>query len=109
MVDGDGCDMQVIVNEETAHATAEFISKRLSAIKNQRISGEQEDLALVIGALLGRLVKRGSVDAWFVDGKSLEFALEKDISKSFLELALLCKAVICCALPPLFRSRWVRR
>lgn len=53
MFDGD---MQVIVNEETAHATAEFISKRLSAIKNQRISGEQEDLALVIGALRGRLV-----------------------------------------------------
>ena len=37
----------VIVNEESAHDTAEFISKRLSAIKNQ---GEQEDLALIIGA-----------------------------------------------------------
>ena len=33
-----------------------------------------------------------------VDGKSLAFALEKEVSKSFLELALLCKAVICCAL-----------
>lgn len=42
---------QVIVNEETAHETAEFISKRLGAIKNQRISGEQEDLALIIGWL----------------------------------------------------------
>ena len=40
----------MIVNEETAHETAEFISKRLSAIKNQRISGEQEDLALIIGS-----------------------------------------------------------
>lgn len=37
------------VNEETAHETAEFISKRLSAIKNQRNSGELEDLALIIG------------------------------------------------------------
>lgn len=31
------------------------------------------------------------------DGKSLTFALEKEISKTFLELAILCKAVICCA------------
>ena len=31
-----------------------------------------------------------------VDGKSLTFALEKDISKFFLELAIMCKAVICC-------------
>lgn len=42
---------QVIVNEENAHDTAEFISKRLTAIKNQRSSGELEDLALIIGAL----------------------------------------------------------
>ena len=33
-----------------------------------------------------------------LDGKSLTFALEKEISKTFLELAILCKAVICCAL-----------
>jgi phospholipid-transporting ATPase len=30
------------------------------------------------------------------DGKSLGFALEKELSKTFLELAILCKAVICC-------------
>ncbi|KIJ11589.1 hypothetical protein PAXINDRAFT_157254 [Paxillus involutus ATCC 200175] len=80
----------VIVNEETAHDTAEFISRRLTAIKNQRSSGEQEDLALVI------------------DGKSLTFALEKDLSKSFLELALLCKAVICCRVSPLQKALVVK-
>lgn len=69
----------VIVNEETSMATKEFIQKRLTAITSQRKSGELEDLALVI------------------DGKSLTFALEKDISKSFLELAIMCKAVVCCA------------
>ncbi|KAF8893873.1 aminophospholipid-transporting P-type ATPase [Infundibulicybe gibba] len=68
----------VIVNEENAHDTQEFLSKRLSAIKNQRNAGELEDLALII------------------DGKSLGFALEKDLSKIFLELAIMCKAVICC-------------
>lgn len=43
--------IQVIVNEETAHGTEEFLSKRLAAIKNQRSTGdlELEDLALVIG------------------------------------------------------------
>jgi len=30
------------------------------------------------------------------DGKSLTFALEKELSKTFLELAIMCKAVICC-------------
>ena len=43
------CVPKVIVNEETAHETQEFITKRLSAIKSQRSTGDQEDLALVIG------------------------------------------------------------
>ena len=37
------------MNEENAHDTQEFLTKRLSAIKNQRSTGELEDLALVIG------------------------------------------------------------
>lgn len=42
-------DLKVIVNEEAAQATQEFLTKRLTAIKNQRSSGELEDLALIIG------------------------------------------------------------
>ncbi|EJD08415.1 calcium transporting ATPase [Fomitiporia mediterranea MF3/22] len=80
----------VIVNEESALATKEFLSKRLSAISNQRKSGELEDLALVI------------------DGKSLTFALEKDLSKTFLELAIMCKAVICCRVSPLQKALVVK-
>jgi phospholipid-transporting ATPase len=45
----------VIINEENAHDTQEFITKRLNAIKNQRKSGELEDLALVIGACKWRI------------------------------------------------------
>lgn len=37
------------MNEETALGTEEFLSKRLAAIKNQRSTGDLEDLALVIG------------------------------------------------------------
>jgi phospholipid-transporting ATPase len=40
---------QVIVNEETALGTKDFLQRRLIAIKNQRNTGELEDLALVIG------------------------------------------------------------
>ncbi|KAG5645430.1 hypothetical protein DXG03_006254 [Asterophora parasitica] len=80
----------VIVNEENARDTQDFLSKRLNAIKNQRNSGELEDLALII------------------DGKSLGFALEKEISKIFLELAIMCKAVICCRVSPLQKALVVK-
>ncbi|KAF8200726.1 calcium transporting ATPase [Pholiota molesta] len=80
----------VIVNEENAHDTHEFLTKRLSAIKNQRSTGELEDLALII------------------DGKSLGFALEKELSKIFLELAIMCKAVICCRVSPLQKALVVK-
>lgn len=78
------------MNEETAHDTQQFLAKRLSAIKSQRSTGELEDLALVI------------------DGKSLTFALEKEISKIFLELAIMCKAVICCRVSPLQKALVVK-
>lgn len=48
----------VIVNENTMADTQEFISKRLSAVKSQRSTGELselEDLALIIGELTVRL------------------------------------------------------
>lgn len=46
----------VIINEETAEATNDFITRRLTAIKNQRNAGELEDLALVIGAFPSSLI-----------------------------------------------------
>lgn len=68
----------LIVNEESAAATKEDLSKKLQAVQSQLASGgEIEQLALII------------------DGKSLTFALEKDMEKLFLDLAILCKAVVC--------------
>jgi phospholipid-transporting ATPase len=43
-----------------------------------------------------------------IDGKSLKFALEKPINKVFLELAILCKAVICCRVSPLQKALVVK-
>lgn len=91
------------MNEENARDTGEFITKRLNAIKSQRSSGELEDLALVIGAIRFRFnALDGAHLIRHSDGKSLKFALEKPLSTSFLELAIMCKAVICCGcgLPP---------
>ncbi|KAJ3355905.1 hypothetical protein GGF32_001766 [Allomyces javanicus] len=45
-------------------------------------NGENESLALII------------------DGRTLDFALEKELEATFLELACMCKAVICCRVSP---------
>ncbi|CCU81255.1 plasma membrane calcium-transporting ATPase 1 [Blumeria hordei DH14] len=81
----------LIVNEETAAATRENILRKLDAIRTQGDdSFPQEVLALVI------------------DGKSLTYALEKDLEKNFLDLAIMCKAVICCRVSPLQKALVVK-
>lgn len=93
--------LQVIVNEDNLHDTRDFLTRRLEAVKNSRNAGDYEELALVIGEgfisslPIGQLLTFSSSGA---DGKSLGFALEKDLSKIFLELAVMCKAVVCCKL-----------
>lgn len=68
----------LIVNEDNAESTRDNLYRKYTAIKNQTDGvGEVESLALVI------------------DGKSLTFALERDMEKLFLDLAVICKAVIC--------------
>ncbi|KAL9016500.1 MAG: hypothetical protein Q9185_006158 [Variospora sp. 1 TL-2023] len=85
-------DMSLLmINEETAQATRDNIAKKLSAIRSQSSGGaELETLALII------------------DGKSLTYALEKGLDKEFLDLAVLCKAVICCRVSPLQKALVVK-
>ncbi|KAI9845262.1 MAG: hypothetical protein M1837_005018 [Sclerophora amabilis] len=81
----------LIVNEESADATRDNIAKKLAAIRSNSGDGlDLEALALII------------------DGKSLTYALEKDMEKSFLDLAVLCKAVICCRVSPLQKALVVK-
>lgn len=83
--------MLLIINEETAEATRDNLQKKMDAIRNQGdVSIEKDTLALVI------------------DGKSLTFALEKDLEKIFLDLAIMCKAVICCRVSPLQKALVVK-
>ncbi|OCK83559.1 putative phospholipid-transporting ATPase [Lepidopterella palustris CBS 459.81] len=81
----------LIVNEDSAEATRDNLSKKLNAIRSQSAGGIERDvLALVI------------------DGKSLTFALERDMEKTFLDLAVMCKAVICCRVSPLQKALVVK-
>lgn len=83
--------MLLIVNEETAAATRDNIQKKLDAIRTQGDGTiENETLALII------------------DGKSLTYALEPELDKLFLELAVMCKAVICCRVSPLQKALVVK-
>lgn len=81
----------LIVNEETPSATGDNIQKKLDAIRTQADNTiELDSLALVI------------------DGKSLTYALERDLEKLFLDLAIICKAVICCRVSPLQKALVVK-
>ncbi|KAG0207473.1 hypothetical protein BGX28_001297 [Mortierella sp. GBA30] len=81
----------IICNEQTHWETKEFLENKSKAIKSTMQRGDDiEPLALII------------------DGKSLGFALEKDIEKVFLELAVLCKAVVCCRVSPLQKALVVK-
>ncbi|CAG8467752.1 4457_t:CDS:10 [Acaulospora colombiana] len=79
----------ITVNEESHWGTKEFMEKKIQAMKG-RVNPEAEPLALVI------------------DGRTLEFALEKDLEKTFLELATMCKAVVCCRVSPLQKALVVK-
>jgi phospholipid-transporting ATPase len=81
----------LIVNEENAAMTRDNIQKKLDAIRTQGDGTFAMDtLALVI------------------DGKSLSYALEKDLERNFLDLACMCKAVICCRVSPLQKALVVK-
>ncbi|KAI9927666.1 hypothetical protein ASPWEDRAFT_176148 [Aspergillus wentii DTO 134E9] len=80
----------LIVNEDNAEETRDNLTKKLQAVQTQGTSGEIESLALII------------------DGRSLTFALEKDMEKLFLDLAVMCKAVVCCRVSPLQKALVVK-
>ncbi|KAK9457038.1 hypothetical protein V1511DRAFT_496032 [Dipodascopsis uninucleata] len=81
----------LIVNEDNFEETQKNIKSKLTAINEQKVEAPVLDmLALVI------------------DGKSLTFALEKELEKDFLDLAVMCKAVICCRVSPLQKALVVK-
>lgn len=43
-----------------------------------------------------------------IDGRTLDFALQKDLQKVFLDVTVSCRSVICCRSTPLQKSQVVR-
>ncbi|XP_026638963.1 phospholipid-transporting ATPase IB [Microtus ochrogaster] len=56
---------------------------------------------------LGELLGKENDVALIIDGHTLKYALSFEVRRSFLDLALSCKAVICCRVSPLQKSEIV--
>ncbi|KAJ3311213.1 hypothetical protein HDV04_004217 [Boothiomyces sp. JEL0838] len=108
--------LMMICNETTHFETKEFLQQRLAQLKASLDVGSSAFNKWkgfergVYGDY--KFDKDFGVDmepmALIIDGKSLNFALEDDVKDTFLELALLCKAVICCRVSPLQKALVVK-
>ncbi|XP_015200795.1 probable phospholipid-transporting ATPase IA isoform X2 [Lepisosteus oculatus] len=77
----------IVINEDTLDGTRESLSHHCS--------------------MLGDALRKENDFALIIDGKSLKYALTFGIRQYFLDLALSCKAVICCRVSPLQKSEVV--
>lgn len=64
--------------------------------------GYRDEEAVAMDNVSGSSIKEGF--ALVIPGKSLAFALLPDVELKFLELALACKAIICCRVTPLQKA-----
>uniref|UniRef100_A0A3Q4MQ35 Phospholipid-transporting ATPase n=1 Tax=Neolamprologus brichardi TaxID=32507 RepID=A0A3Q4MQ35_NEOBR len=77
----------VVINEDTLDRTRETLSHHCGMLGDSLY--KENDFALII------------------DGKTLKYALTFGVRQYFLDLALSCKAVICCRVSPLQKSEVV--
>ncbi|KAJ2992991.1 hypothetical protein HDV02_002716 [Globomyces sp. JEL0801] len=112
-------DMNLMVcNHDTHFETKEFLEKKLEIVKqslgafDSRPKTAMEKFWMGIPRNAGKFDKDigGDIDplALVIDGKTLNFALESDIRDTFLQLAMLCKAVCCCRVSPLQKALVVK-
>uniref|UniRef100_A0A672NE85 Phospholipid-transporting ATPase n=1 Tax=Sinocyclocheilus grahami TaxID=75366 RepID=A0A672NE85_SINGR len=77
----------IIVNEDSLDATRATLTAHCSSLGDSL--RKENELALII------------------DGQTLKYALSFEVRQAFLDLALSCKAVICCRVSPLQKSEIV--
>uniref|UniRef100_A0A3B3XYE9 Phospholipid-transporting ATPase n=1 Tax=Poecilia mexicana TaxID=48701 RepID=A0A3B3XYE9_9TELE len=77
----------LVINEDSLNATRETLSHHCG--------------------LLGEAIYKENDFALIIDGKTLKYALTFGVRQYFLDLALSCKAVICCRVSPLQKSEVV--
>ncbi|KAI8909915.1 hypothetical protein DFJ77DRAFT_109181 [Powellomyces hirtus] len=106
----------IICNEETHFETKDFLEKKLLAVKAGMGMGAPSRRPGFLDRMLGKKTPRFDKDAevdleplaLIIDGRTLDYALEDDIKLTFLELATLCKSVICCRVSPLQKALVVK-
>ncbi|KAI8894365.1 hypothetical protein BC833DRAFT_605122 [Globomyces pollinis-pini] len=118
----------IVCNEPTHFETKEFLENKLNALRTGMgivMPDENSFWNRLVGLVYGvpymnyllpnkkRKIKKSNdmnlePIALIIDGRSLEFALEDDIKMTFLELAVMCKAVVCCRVSPLQKALVVR-
>nr|XP_055173191.1 phospholipid-transporting ATPase IB-like [Nyctereutes procyonoides] len=75
------------LNTNSLEATQQAVTQNCEALGT--LIGKENDLALII------------------DGETLKYALNFEVERSFLNLALSCRAVLCCRLSPLQKAEIV--
>ncbi|KAI7896450.1 uncharacterized protein EV154DRAFT_492260 [Mucor mucedo] len=84
-------EMDLIICDEDDHvSTKRFLDEKLAHVLSVTEHMQHDPFALII------------------EGKSLTFALEKELEKVFYDLATRCKAVICCRVSPLQKALVVK-
>nr|XP_013010169.1 probable phospholipid-transporting ATPase IM isoform X2 [Cavia porcellus] len=91
------------VREELRKAKESLVGQSNSVLDGHAVYGQGQKLEL---ASLGEDTLTGDY-ALVVNGHSLAHALESDVKHDFLELACLCKAVVCCRTTPLQKAQVV--
>uniref|UniRef100_A0A8C0RNP3 Phospholipid-transporting ATPase n=1 Tax=Canis lupus familiaris TaxID=9615 RepID=A0A8C0RNP3_CANLF len=76
------------------------------------LTGDKQETAINIGIIelpstLGTLIGKENDLALIIDGETLKYALNFEVERSFLNLALSCRAVLCCRLSPLQKAEIV--
>ncbi|KAF2078368.1 hypothetical protein CYY_000352 [Polysphondylium violaceum] len=79
----------LVINEQTKENTIIELNRRLNELSTKEYEETRDNLALII------------------DGTTLNFALDGNIKISLLKLAKQCRAVICCRVSPLQKSKIV--
>jgi phospholipid-transporting ATPase len=101
----------LICNSSNPEDTKEFLERKLMAVRGS-VSSLGGPVAKRKWYQMGRRARLNEVDvqplALIIDGRTLDFALTPDIELLFLELACLCKAVICCRVSPLQKALVVK-
>ncbi|KAI8983931.1 hypothetical protein BDF20DRAFT_815946 [Mycotypha africana] len=84
-------EMDLIICDEQDHsATKIFLEEKLAHIMTVSKHSSHDSFAFVI------------------EGKALTYALEKDLERTFFEVATRCKAVVCCRVSPLQKALVVK-